>query len=66
MFALLGFAAVVVLSTLDVLPLFNGLLCLLGCFVMCGWLSFAEVKRRFPFELLLVIGSALVIAQVME
>ena len=66
MFALLGFAAVVVLSTLDVLPLFNGLLCLLGFFVMCGWLSFAEVKRRFPFELLLVIGSALVIAQVME
>lgn len=64
--ALGGFALVIMLSALEWLPLFNGLLLLLVAFLLTRMLTLAEMRRRFPFELTLIIGSALTIAAVLE
>lgn len=61
----LGFVSVLGLSAFELLPLFKGLLILLAALFFFKLISFSEVKRRFPYELLLVIGSALGIAGVM-
>ncbi|AZM96616.1 SLC13 family permease [Vreelandella venusta] len=61
-----GFAAVIALATADLLPLFHGLLLLLGGLLLLKVISLAELRRRFPFELWLIIGSALGIAQALE
>jgi di/tricarboxylate transporter len=64
--ALSGFALVIALAAFDVLPLFAGLLLLLAALLGSGLLTLGEMRRRFPFELLVVIGSALAIAGVVE
>lgn len=64
--ALGGFAAVLAASALGWLPLFDGLLVLLAVLLVQRLTTLAELRRRFPFELLMVIGSALAIAQVIE
>ncbi|HAY09472.1 MAG TPA: SLC13 family permease, partial [Thauera sp.] len=64
--ALTGFALAIVLSAVGVLPLFSGLLLLLAGLLASGLLTLGEMRRRFPFELLVVIGSALTIAGVVE
>lgn len=64
--ALGGFAAVLAASSLGWLPLFDGLLVLLAVLLVRKLTTLAELRRRFPFELLMVIGSALAIAQVIE
>ncbi|CAM5354053.1 SLC13 family permease [Thauera mechernichensis] len=64
--ALTGFALAIVLSAVGVLPLFSGLLLLLAGLLASGLLTLSEMRRRFPFELLVVIGSALTIAGVVE
>ncbi len=64
--ALTGFASVILLSALEYLPLFNGLLILLAALLASGLLTLGEVRRRFPFEVMVVIGSALTIAGVLE
>ncbi|UTA78613.1 SLC13 family permease [Halomonas sp. XH26] len=61
-----GFATVIVLATANLLPLFHGLLLLLGGLLLLKVISLAELRRRFPFELWLIIGSALGIAQALE
>ncbi len=63
---LTGFAGVILLAATGVLPLLEGLLCFLGALLACGALSVSELRRRFPFELLLVIGAALTIAKGLE
>lgn len=65
-FTLGGFAAVIGLAALEWLPLFQGLLLLIGGLLMGRVLSPAELRRRFPFELWMIIGSALAIAQGLE
>jgi di/tricarboxylate transporter len=61
-----GFAAVISLAAANWLPLFHGLLILLGALLLLKVISMAELRRRFPFELWLIIGSALAIAQALE
>ncbi|MGQ7287671.1 SLC13 family permease [Vreelandella venusta] len=61
-----GFAVVIALATANLLPLFHGLLLLLGGLLLLKVISLAELRRRFPFELWLIIGSALGIAQALE
>lgn len=46
--------------------LFHGLLLLLGAMLAGRILTTAELRRRFPFTLWVVIGSALAIAQGLE
>nr|WP_067295838.1 SLC13 family permease [Marinobacterium profundum] len=64
--ALSGFAAVIIAATIGLVPLFNGLLLLLGALLASRILSVSEMRRRFPFELLLMVGSALTIARGLE
>jgi len=61
-----GFMAVIGLATFNLLPLFHGLMLLLGGLLIGKVLSVTELRRRFPFELWLIIGSALAIAQALE
>ncbi len=64
--ALGGFAVAIVCASLGLLSLFESLLCLMALFLISGLLSINEMRRRFPFELFLVIGSALTLAKGME
>ncbi|WP_209019953.1 SLC13 family permease [Allopusillimonas soli] len=61
-----GFALVIALSALNWLPLLQGMMVLLALLLASGVLSLSEIRRRFPFELVLIIGSALAMATVLE
>ena len=58
-----SFALVIGLAALNLLPLFHGLLLMLSGLLVARILTPAELRRRFPFDLWLIIGSALAIAQ---
>ncbi|MGE6434601.1 SLC13 family permease [Shewanella baltica] len=62
---LLGFAVTIVLSVTGVLPLAKGLVLLLLSYVVIGAVTLAELKRRFPLELVVIVGSALGLANLM-
>lgn len=64
--ALGGFAGVIALSAAGWLDLMSGLMLLMAAFLFSGLLSLAELRRRFPFELFMVIGSALAMAKGLE
>lgn len=64
--ALGGFVGVIAGAGLGVFPLFHGLVVLLGGLVATRILSVDELRRRFPFSLWLIIGSALAMAQALE
>lgn len=64
--ALGGFAVAIISATLGAVTLFEALLCLMAIFLISGLLSVSEMRRRFPFELFLVIGSALTLAKGMQ
>ncbi|MDT3280274.1 SLC13 family permease [Shewanella scandinavica] len=62
---LLGFAVTIVLSVTGVLPLAKGLVLLLLSYFVIGAVTLAELKRRFPLELVVIVGSALGLANLM-
>ncbi|BED87774.1 potassium transporter TrkA [Pseudoalteromonas sp. MM1] len=62
---LAGFAAVLGLSIVGIVPLVKGLLVLLIGLLLSGTVKLSEVKRRFPIELLAVVGSAIGLAKLM-
>lgn len=64
--ALSGFALAIALSAVGVWPLLNGLLVLLAVLLGTRILTLSEMRRRFPFDLLVTIGSALTIAKALE
>ena len=61
-----SFVAVIALSALGILPLFKGLIILLLGFLASRLLTINELRRQFPFELIIVIGAALAFAQAMQ
>ncbi|MBN2896736.1 MAG: SLC13 family permease [Campylobacterales bacterium] len=63
---ILGFIAILLLNALNVLPLLDGLIYYLGALIGFKILSFREIRRRIPFDILLLVGSALGISQVMN
>lgn len=65
LFVLLSFLAVIVLAATGHVELIKGLLILLMGYLGFGMLSVNEISRRFPFSLIVIVGSALGIAQVM-
>jgi di/tricarboxylate transporter len=65
-FILLGLLGVVVLATFGVLPLIKGLALLLVGMLAVGVVKGEELRRRFPFELWLIIASALTLAQALN
>jgi di/tricarboxylate transporter len=63
--AVLAFAVVVGLSAFGVIDLLKGLLMMLAGFMVFGFVRPAELRRNMPFDLILIIGSALVLSDVM-
>lgn len=59
----LGLAAVVCLASLELVPLIKGLALLLVWMLVLGLVRASEMRRRFPFELWLIIASALTLSQ---
>ncbi|MEZ5501244.1 MAG: SLC13 family permease [Halioglobus sp.] len=55
--------AVVALASLEIVPLIKGATFLLVCMLFMGVVTGSELRRRFPFELWLIIASALTISQ---
>lgn len=62
---LAGFVAVLGLSIFDVVPLVKGLLVFLIALFAIGAVKVTELKRRFPIELLAIVGSAIGLAKLM-
>ena len=62
---LASFAAVLGLSIVGLVPLVKGLLVLLIGLMLTATIKLSEVKRRFPIELLAVVGSAIGLAKLM-
>ncbi|TMP82397.1 SLC13 family permease [Pseudoalteromonas phenolica] len=62
---LAGFVAVIGLSIFDVVPLVKGLLVFLIALFAMGAVKVTELKRRFPIELLAIVGSAIGLAKLM-
>ncbi len=62
-FVTLTLIAVVTLASLEILPLIKGLAFLLVCMLGLRLVRASELRRRFPFEIWLIIGSALTLSQ---
>ncbi|MCG9728694.1 SLC13 family permease [Shewanella sp. Isolate13] len=62
---LTGFLVTILASLTGVLPLVKGLILLLMSYIAIGAVSLSELKRRFPFELVVIVGSALSLANLM-
>ncbi|MEP1472924.1 MAG: SLC13 family permease [Halieaceae bacterium] len=65
-FMSIGLLSVVVLASLEVLPLIKGLAFLLAGMLAFGVIGGSELRRRFPFELWLIIASALTLSQALN
>jgi di/tricarboxylate transporter len=64
-FVLLGFAFVIGLDLLDIVPLIKGLLVYLLALLSFRVVQINELRRRFPVDIVVIVGSALSIAQLM-
>jgi len=62
---LLGFAAVIGLALANMLPIIKGLAGFLLLLVAFGVVQLNELRRRFPVDIVVIVGSALSIAQLM-
>lgn len=64
-FVLGGFLLTILASLTGAVPLVKGLILLLMSYIAIGAVSISELKRRFPFELVVIVGSALSLANLM-
>lgn len=62
---LAGFVVALTLSLVDWVPLVKSLPVLLLAYVAGGAVNVTEIKRRFPLELWVIVGSAIGLAQLM-
>lgn len=62
---LAGFALVIGLALTDVLPMIKGLAIYLIGLLALGIVSVTELRRRFPLDIVVIVGSALTVAQLM-
>lgn len=62
---LAGFASVIALALLDLVPLIKGLSIFLLITLLSGIVQLSELRRRFPIDIVVIVGSALSIAQLM-
>ncbi len=62
---MLGFVAVIGLSLANVAPLIKGLSGYLLLLLAFGIVKISELRRRFPIDIVVIVGSALTIAQLM-
>ncbi|WP_260259952.1 SLC13 family permease [Vibrio intestinalis] len=62
---LLGFTTVIALALLELVPLIKGLAVFLLASLFLGIVQLGELRRRFPIDIVVIVGSALSIAQLM-
>lgn len=62
---LIGFAGVIAAALLNVFPLIKGLSVFLLAALFFGVIQMGELRRRFPVDIVVIVGSALSIAQLM-
>ncbi len=62
---LLGFTVVIGLSLLHMLPILKGLSVYLLLLIAFGVVHLNELRRRFPIDIVVIVGSALSLAQLM-
>lgn len=62
---LLGFAAVIALNVMDMLDIIKGLAIYLVALLGFGILQISDLRRHFPTDIVVIVGSALTIAQLM-
>ena len=62
---LFGFASVIALALLELVPLIKGLSVFLLAALFFGIIQLNELRRRFPTDIVVIVGSALSIAQLM-
>lgn len=62
---LLGFAAVIALGLTNIVPIIKGLSVYLIALLALGIIQISELRRRFPVDIVVIVGSALTIAQLM-
>ena len=62
-FVTVALVLVIALATLDLVPLIKGMAFLLVCMLVLGVVRGSELRRRFPFELWLIIAAALTLSQ---
>ncbi|CAM4060686.1 SLC13 family permease [Pseudoalteromonas byunsanensis] len=60
-----AFTTVLALSIFDLVPLVKGLMVLLVGLILMGTIKVNELKRRFPLELVAIVGSAIGLAKLM-
>lgn len=60
-----SFVAVIALSVFQIVPFIKGLMFLLLLFLAMRFTTLSQIKRRMPFDLILIIGSALGISHVL-
>lgn len=61
----IGFIAAIACATFGIISLFNALILLLGFLLVSKCLNGADLKFRYPFELMIIIGSSLAISKAM-
>jgi di/tricarboxylate transporter len=64
--ALGGFLSAILLSAFGAISLLQAMVLLLGLLLVTGILTAGDLRRRFPFEIWLIVGSALTIAVGLE
>ena len=57
---------VIALASLNIMHLIKGMIFLLICMLFMGVVKRSELRRRFPFELWLIIASALTLSQALN
>ena len=62
---MLGFISVIGLAVAGVVPLLKGVFLLMATCLAFGLLTFEDIKERFPFEIIVVVGGALGLSQAM-
>ncbi|WBA08405.1 SLC13 family permease [Salinivibrio kushneri] len=62
---LAGFVAVIGAALLTPMPLLNGLAAYLVVLLVTGIISLHDLQRRFPIEVVVIVGAALTLAQLM-
>lgn len=64
-YVLLGFAGVIGCALADLVPIIKGLAVFILLLVAFGIVQLSELRRRFPVDIVVIVGSALSIAQLM-
>ena len=62
---LLGFAGVIAAELLGLFPIIKGLSVYLLALLALGVINIGELRRRFPLDIVVIVGAALSIAQLM-